>query len=141
NGGKQLTEAAGEGRHLAALPRSGIHSQICQWSEDRRGVGAVRIRVGDCKLFFDVDGAKLRPDGPKMREMPTLVLLHGGPGFDHSLYKPAFSCLTDVAQVIYLDHRGQGRSDRCDASKYNLAQWGDDVRSFCEALEIEHPIV
>ena len=34
-----------------------------------------------------------------------------------------------------------GRSDRGDRSKWNLAQWGDDVRSFCEALEIERPIV
>jgi len=28
----------------------------------------MRIQVGDVKLFFDVEGAKLRPDGPKMRE-------------------------------------------------------------------------
>jgi proline iminopeptidase len=28
-----------------------------------------------------------------MREKPTLVLLHGGPGFDHTIYKPAYSQL------------------------------------------------
>src|SRR5882757_3585934 len=94
----------------------------------------MRIQVGDVKLFFDVEGAKLRADGPKMREVPTVVLLHGGPGFDHSNFKPAFSRLADVAQVVYLDHRGQGRSDRGNQSKYNLPQWGDDVRAFCEAL-------
>jgi hypothetical protein len=43
----------------------------------------MRIQVGDIKLFFDVDGSKLRPDGPSMRQVPTLLLLHGGPGFDH----------------------------------------------------------
>ena len=36
-----------------------------------------------------------------MREKPTLLLLHGGPGLDHSIYKPAFSGLSDVAQVVF----------------------------------------
>jgi proline iminopeptidase len=101
----------------------------------------MRVKVGDVRLFFDVEGAKLRPDGAKMREVPTIVLLHGGPGFDHSNFKPDFSPMAEIAQVVYLDHRGNGRSDRGDRSKWNLAQWGDDVRSFCEALEIERPIV
>jgi proline iminopeptidase len=101
----------------------------------------MRVKVGDVRLFFDVEGAKLRPDGAMMREVPTIVLLHGGPGFDHSGFKPAFSRLTEIAQVVYLDHRGNGRSDRGDPAKWKLAQWGDDVRAFCEALEIERPIV
>jgi hypothetical protein len=42
------------------------------------------VRVGDVRLFFDVDGAALVVDGPSMRERPTLVLLSGGPGFDHT---------------------------------------------------------
>jgi pimeloyl-ACP methyl ester carboxylesterase len=101
----------------------------------------VRVKIGDVRLFFEVEGAKLRPDGATMREVPTVVLLHGGPGFDHSNFKPDFSRLTEIGQVVYLDHRGNGRSDRGDRSKWNLPQWGDDVRSFCEALEIERPIV
>jgi proline-specific peptidase len=101
----------------------------------------VRVKIGDVRLFFDVEGAKLRPDGATMREVPTVVLLHGGPGFDHSNFKPDFSRLTEIVQVVYLDHRGNGRSDRSDRSKWNLPQWGDDLRSFCEALEIERPIV
>ncbi len=101
----------------------------------------MRVKIGDVRLFFDVEGAKLRPDGAKMREVPTVVLLHGGPGFDHSNFKPDFSRLTEIVQVVYLDHRGNGRSDRSDRSKWNLPQWGDDLRSFCEALEIERPIV
>ena len=72
----------------------------------------MRVQVGDGRLFFDVEGAKLVPDGPKMRERPTLLLLHGGPGFDHSNFKPDLSPLAEVAQVIYLDHRSNGRSDR-----------------------------
>jgi proline-specific peptidase len=101
----------------------------------------MRVKVGDTHLFFDVEGAKLRPEGATMREVPTVVLLHGGPGFDHSNFKPDFSPLAETTQVIYLDHRGNGRSDRGDPAKWNLPQWGDDVRAFCEALEIERPIV
>ncbi len=71
----------------------------------------MRVLVNGVHLFFDVEGAGLMPDGPIMREKPTLLLLHGGPGFDHSIYKPAYSSLADCAQIIYLDHRGNGRSD------------------------------
>lgn len=101
----------------------------------------MRIDVNGVRLFFDVEGAKLVPDGPVMRERPTLLLLHGGPGFDHSSFRPAFSRFADVAQVIYLDHRGNGRSDREPVDSWTLAQWGDDVHAFCQALEIQKPIV
>ena len=69
------------------------------------------VSVNGVRLFFDVEGAKLVPDGPVMREKRILLMLHGGPGFDHSIYKPAYSALADVAQTIYLDHRGNGRSE------------------------------
>lgn len=101
----------------------------------------MRVQVGDGRLFFDVEGAKLIPDGPKMRERPTLLLLHGGPGFDHSTFKPDLSPLAEVAQVIYLDHRSNGRSDRTSPDRWTLENWADDVHAFCEALEIAKPIV
>jgi len=101
----------------------------------------VRIQVRDVKLFFDIDGAKLRPDGERMREVPTLLLLHGGPGFDHSGFKTGFPQLADIVQIVYLDHRGNGRSDSGPRDRWNLVTWADDVRAFCEALEIERPIV
>jgi pimeloyl-ACP methyl ester carboxylesterase len=97
--------------------------------------------VNGVRLFFDVEGAKYVPDGPTMREKPTLLLLHGGPGFDHSIYKPAYSALADIAQIVYLDVRGNGRSEDGPREAWNLAQWGDDVRAFCDALGIADPIV
>jgi pimeloyl-ACP methyl ester carboxylesterase len=101
----------------------------------------MRIEVNGVGLFFDVEGAKLVPDGPVMREKPTLIALHGGPGNDHSTLKPFFSQFADIAQVVYIDQRANGRSDRGPEDLWNLAQWGDDVRAFCDALEIEKPIV
>lgn len=101
----------------------------------------MHVLVNGVRLFFDVEGASLRPDGAVMREKPILLLLHGGPGFDHSIFKPAYSALADVAQVVYLDHRANGRSDAGPQESWTLAQWGDDVRSFCDVLGIVKPIV
>src|SRR5580700_9430139 len=87
----------------------------------------MRVDIGGCRLFFDVEGAKLRPDGPRMREVPTVLLLHGGPGLDHSMYKPLFGSLSDIAQIVYLDYRGNGRSDdRSTPEHWSLKQWADD---------------
>jgi proline iminopeptidase len=101
----------------------------------------MHVSVNGVRLFFDVEGAKFVPDGPVMREKPVLLMLHGGPGFDHSIYRPAYSALADIAQVIYLDHRGNGRSEDGPKESWNLAQWGDDVHAFCDALGIVDPIV
>jgi len=99
------------------------------------------VEVNGAKLYFDVEGSGLIPQGPSMKVKPTLVLLHGGPGFDHSMYKPAFSAVADLVQVIYFDQRGNGRSTGSDPGTWNLAQWGDDVKGLCDALGIERPIV
>ena len=50
----------------------------------------MKVLVNGVHLYFDIEGAGLVPDGPSMRSKPTLLLLHGGPGADHSLYKPAY---------------------------------------------------
>lgn len=103
----------------------------------------MRIDIGDgVRLYVDIDGQGLVPDGTTMRQRPTIVLLHGGPGMDHSLYKASrLTELTDVAQLVFYDHRGQGRSDGSDPADWNLDQWADDVVALCDALEITDPIV
>src|ERR1700751_429382 len=101
----------------------------------------MHVRVNEVRLFFDVEGTKLVPDGAVMRAKPTWPLLHGGPCFHHSIYRPAYSALCDIAQLVYLDHRGNGRSEDGPREAWNLAQWGDDVRAFCDVLGIESPIV
>ena len=95
----------------------------------------------EVRLFVDVAGAGWVPDGPALRQQPSLLLLHGGPGFDHSSFKPAFDALSDIAQVICYDHRGHGRSDRRPPREWTLDTWADDVVRLCDALGIERPIV
>ena len=99
------------------------------------------VRIGEQRLFFDVVGEKLRIDGPRLVEKPTLIAMHGGPGFDHQRLRPDLDPLADVAQVLYLDHRGNGRSLPSDPGSWTLERWGDDVRALCEALGIDKPVV
>ena len=101
----------------------------------------MKVSIGDSSLWFDVLNAGLVTDGPGMREKPVLLCLHGGPGFDHTDFKDLIEPLCDVAQIVLYDHRAMGRSDDCDRSLWNLAQWADDVHSFCAALGIERPVV
>jgi pimeloyl-ACP methyl ester carboxylesterase len=100
----------------------------------------VEIEPG-IRLYVDVEGAGLVADGPRMRDKPTLVLLHGGPGYDHTGFKPAFSSLADIAQLVYVDHRGHGRSDPRPPHEWTLDIFADDVVRLCAALDIERPIV
>jgi pimeloyl-ACP methyl ester carboxylesterase len=102
----------------------------------------MQIEVNDTRLWFDVDGPALVPDGPQMRERPTLILLHGGPGsYDHSYFKPHFARLTDVVQIVYLDLRDHGRSTWGDPAAWRFETCADDVRAFSDALGIARPIV
>ena len=98
--------------------------------------------VNGTRLWFDVDGPALVPDGSEMRHRPTVVLVHGGPGvYDHSYFKPDFAPLAEHAQVVYLDLRGHGRSDWGDTATFSFEACADDVRVFCDALGIALPIV
>lgn len=107
-----------------------------------KGASPVHIEVNGTRLWFDVDGPALVPGGEQMRQRPTVVLVHGGPGvYDHSYFKPDFTRLTEYAQVVYLDLRGHGRSAWGEAAGWSFEQCADDVRVFCDAAGITRPIV
>jgi proline iminopeptidase len=98
------------------------------------------VDVNGARLFFDTVGSKFVVDGERMIERPNLIVMHGGPGFDHSTLRPYFDRFADAHQVVYIDHRGNGRSTG-ERGTWTLAQWGDDVKALCDALGIEKPIV
>jgi proline iminopeptidase len=102
----------------------------------------MHIDVNGTRLWFDVDGPALVPDGSQMRQRPTVVLVHGGPGvYDHSYFKPDFARLTEHAQVVYLDLRGHGRSAWGEAAGWSFQACADDIRAFCDTAGITRPIV
>ncbi|MBO1080659.1 alpha/beta fold hydrolase [Roseomonas haemaphysalidis] len=89
----------------------------------------MRAAIRGTEIFFDVEGMGLVPDGPAMRERPVAMVLHGGPGGDHSGFKPGFSPLAERMQLVYVDHRGQGRSAKGDPATYTLDQNVEDLEA------------
>jgi proline iminopeptidase len=100
----------------------------------------MHIDLGTARIFFDTAGPELALDGERMTKRPTLIVMHGGPGFDHSTLRPYFDRFADAFHVVYIDHRGNGRSTG-EPQTWTLAQWGDDVKAFCDALGILKPNV
>jgi proline iminopeptidase len=82
------------------------------------------------------------PDGyrifvEELGEGFPLILLHGGPGLDHTTFRPWLDALADDFRLLYLDERGQGRSDRVDPATLTLSVWARDVDQLAEALELD----
>ena len=97
-------------------------------------------QLRDTQIYFDIEGMGLVPDGPRMREKPVAFVIHGGPGGEHSDLKAGFGPLADQLQLVYFDHRGQGRSGRGDARLYNLDENVQDMEALRQHLGLG-PIV
>ena len=100
------------------------------------------LSINGVRLFVDVlnSGLAIGADGA-LHEKPVLVCLHGGPGGDHQTLRPWFDQFADIAQVIYFDQRGGGRSDHGSPESWTLDQWADDLAALCSALGLVKPIV
>lgn len=85
--------------------------------------------INGASIYFDIIGAGARVEPTGMQDKPVLFLLHGGPGCDHTYFRPFLDALTDQFQLVVIDHRGQGRSERTDTSTYTIEQMADDVES------------
>jgi pimeloyl-ACP methyl ester carboxylesterase len=67
---------------------------------------------------------------------PVLVL-HGGPGLDHTHMSPWLDSLGDEFRLLYVDGRGQGRSDRVDPATLSLDAFANDVDLLAAALGLD----
>jgi len=66
-----------------------------------------------------------------------LIVLHGGPGLDHSMFRPYLDALGDEYRMLYVDERGQGRSQRVDPATLSLEVFARDVDLLAEALDLD----
>ena len=66
-----------------------------------------------------------------------VIVLHGGPGVDHSMFRPYLDPLADEFRLLYVDERGQGRSERVDPVTLSLDVFARDVDLLGEALGLE----
>ncbi|HUY73222.1 MAG TPA: alpha/beta fold hydrolase [Candidatus Dormibacteraeota bacterium] len=101
----------------------------------------MRARIRDTEIYFDVEGMGLVPDGPRMAERPVAFVVHGGPGGDHTGFKPTMSPLADRMQLVYFDHRGQGRSARGPRETYTLENNVEDMEALRRHLGLDKIVV
>lgn len=97
--------------------------------------------VNGVNLYFDVVGAGTTAVSGALDEKPVMFALHGGPGCDHTYYRPWLDPLGEQVQLVFLDHRGNGRSERTDTSSYTIEQMADDVEGLRNYLGMDKVIV
>ena len=66
-----------------------------------------------------------------------VIVLHGGPGLDHTMFRPYLDPLADEFRLLYVDERGQGRSERVDPATLSVDVFARDVDLVAEALGLE----
>jgi proline iminopeptidase len=68
---------------------------------------------------------------------PPLIVLHGGPGSSHGYFLPDLLPLARHHQLVFIDERGSGQSQRlADVKQYNLAAMACDVDALRRALHL-----
>jgi proline iminopeptidase len=66
-----------------------------------------------------------------------LVIVHGGPGAEHSYFLPYLLPLARTHRLIFIDERGSGRSQRLqDTSLYTVENMVEDVEDVRQALNL-----
>jgi proline iminopeptidase len=68
-----------------------------------------------------------------------LLLLHGGPGADHTDFLPYLRPLARHYKLVLLDQRGSGRSERiADSTRYHLDYMVEDLEALRRHLKVKH---
>jgi proline iminopeptidase len=101
----------------------------------------MRVTVNDTDLFVDIDGSELAVRDGRLERRPTLIALHGGPGFDQGYLRLGLGPLREDCQVVFVDLRGQGRSGRPPIETCTIEQMADDIADLCEILGLTRPII
>jgi proline iminopeptidase len=87
------------------------------------------IDVGGVELYVEEVG----------RGSPALVL-HGGLGVDHRMCR-ALDPLGDRLRLVYVDHRGNGRSPSDDLATTTMADWATDAAGLARVVGGGEPVV
>ncbi len=87
------------------------------------------VTVNGTRLFYEPVGSE--------NNYP-LIVLHGGPGLDHTEMTPWMDSLSDMFRLLYVDQRGQGRSERVDPATLTLPLLAADASGLAAALGLQH---
>src|SRR2546422_10171428 len=90
-----------------------------------------RIPVGNAELYSREVG-----------QGTAIIVLHGGPDFDHSYLVPEMDRLSDSFHLIYYDQRGRGRSaDRVQPEDVTLASDIADVEKVRQYFKLDSVVL
>ena len=114
---------------IVAAALAASHS-VSGFQNDRIGAPREsRIPVGKTSLYSREIG----------RGEPIIVL-HGGPDFDHSYLLPDMDRLSDTFRLIYYDQRGRGKSaDDVQPGEVTLTSDLDDLDRVRQHFQLESP--
>jgi pimeloyl-ACP methyl ester carboxylesterase len=94
----------------------------------------VIIASGARRLFVEIEG--------NPAAQPTLLALHGGPGFAHNYFRPGLTALARCGfAVIYVDLPGGGKSSRHPGAGSDLKPFLADIDAVRRAVRPERLIV
>ncbi|WP_243354778.1 alpha/beta fold hydrolase [Bacillus litorisediminis] len=93
--------------------------------------------VNGTRIFFDIDGTGWKKEGDKLVDKPVCFVLHGGPGGTHLGFRPHFSQLNETIQLVYIDNRGSGFSDRGPQKSYTIENNVDDIEALRKYLGLK----
>jgi proline iminopeptidase len=66
-----------------------------------------------------------------------VIVLHGGPGLDHHMFRPYLDALGAGYRLLYVDERGQGGSERVDPGTLSLDRFARDVDLLAQAMRLD----
>ncbi|HEY6269397.1 MAG TPA: alpha/beta fold hydrolase [Candidatus Acidoferrum sp.] len=92
----------------AALGLSFLVYLYAGWGAPRLAAAPQTEKVTPHETRIPVGGAELY--GREVGHGRAMIVLHGGPDFDHSYLLPELDLLSDSYRLIYYDQRGRGRS-------------------------------
>src|SRR5713226_2094846 len=88
-----------------------------------------RIPVGKASLYAREIG-----------QGQPIIVLHGGPDFDHGYLLPDLDRLADAFRLIYYDQRGRGKSaDHVRPEEVTLTSDVDDLDEVRQYFQLESP--
>lgn len=97
----------------------------------------MKAKLRGTEIYFDIAGMQFAPVKNDFVERPILFMLHGGPGGDHLRFKQHSLELQDVAQLVFIDHRGCGRSKKTKQKDYTLENNIEDIEALRKHLGLE----
>ena len=84
------------------------------------------VELDGLRLHYECDG-----DGA------PLLVLHGGLGLDHQLYRRTLAPLAEDFRLVFPDQRGNGRSFPVDLRSITMEQLADDTVALADHLGLE----